>query len=44
MNTHTPKESPVASESLGASLSQQQYFTADEAIAFLEPRIRAMFR
>lgn len=44
MDTNTPKQSPIASESLGASMPQQQYFTADEAIAFLEPRIRAMFR
>ena len=36
-------EMPFASESK-ASGAQKQYFTADEAMAFLEPRIRAMFK
>ena len=36
------KEMPIPSERpIG---SQQKYFTADEAMAFLEPRIRAMFK
>ena len=35
-------EMPIPTErSIG---SQQMYFTADEAMAFLEPRIRAMFK
>ena len=28
----------------GGAVPQKEYFTADEAMAFLEPRIRAMFR
>lgn len=31
-------------ENIGAGMPQKEYFTADEAMAFLEPRIRAMFR
>ena len=37
------KEMPIGTET-GAGNVQQQYFTADEAMAFLEPRIRAMFK
>ena len=37
------KDMPFASENNAGGL-QKQYFTADEAMAFLEPRIRAMFK
>jgi len=37
------KEISFAPEA-GAGTVQQKYFTADEAMAFMEPRIRAMFR
>ena len=36
-------EMPVGTD-LSAGNVQQQYFTADEAMAYLEPRIRAMFK
>ena len=41
---HNPDESPVTSEVTRAGNTPQKYYTADEAIAFLEPRIRAMFQ
>ena len=44
MKIQESKQMPIGSESIGVGTPQQQYFTADEAIAFLEPRIRAMFR
>lgn len=44
MKTQETKQMPVGPENLGAGSPQQMYFTADEAMAFLEPRIRAMFR
>ena len=44
MKKKEPKQMPISSENIGAGMPQQQYFTADEAMAFLEPRIRAMFR
>ena len=44
MNTQEPKQMPISAEITGAGTPQQKYFTADEAMAFLEPRIRAMFR
>jgi len=44
MKTKEPKQMPFVSENIGAGTSQKEYFTADEAMAFLEPRIRAMFR
>ncbi|MCQ2348359.1 MAG: hypothetical protein MJZ65_04135 [Paludibacteraceae bacterium] len=46
MNTslHTQKNMPVMdTSSMGAGMVQQKYYTADEAMTFLEPRIRAMF-
>ena len=39
-----PNESPIATPHGVTSGSEQQYFTAEEAMAFMEPRIRAMFR
>ena len=36
-------EMPVGTDT-GAGNVQQKYFTADEAMAFLEPRIRALFK
>ena len=44
MKNQEPKQMPIGSEEFGVGTSQKQYFTADEAMAFLEPRIRAMFR
>ena len=44
MKTQEPKQMPFQSENNGAGMPQKEYFTADEAMAFLEPRIRAMFR
>jgi len=35
---------PQIDEAQGGGATQQKYFTADEAISFMEPRIRAMFR
>ena len=34
---------PIASEETGGSI-RQKYYTAEEAVAYLEPRIRALFR
>ena len=36
------KEAPITTEVSGNV--QKKYYTADEAIAYLEPRIRAMFQ
>lgn len=44
MKNQEPKQMPIGSENHGLGTPQQQYFTADEAMAFLEPRIRAMFK
>ncbi len=44
MKTQETKQMPYGSENIGTGMPQQKYFTADEAMAFLEPRIRAMFR
>jgi len=45
MNTSsTPQETPFGSESGSVNNVQKKYYTADEAVAFLEPRIRAMFK
>ena len=44
MKNQEPKQMPLGSENTAVGTPQQKYFTADEAIAFLEPRIRAMFR
>ena len=38
------KQMPFGFENVGTGTPQQKYFTADEAMAFMEPRIRAMFR
>ena len=40
----TPQEMPFGSESGSINNEQKKYYTADEAVAFLEPRIRAMFK
>lgn len=37
------KESPIAATD-GANTVEQKYFTAEESIAYLEPRIRALFK
>lgn len=44
MKTQELKEMPISTESLGSAKQQRQYYTVDEAMAYLEPRIRAMFR
>ena len=44
MKTEQPKQMPYGSENPGVGTPQQKYFTADEAMTFLEPRIRAMFK
>ena len=44
MNQKEPKQAPIGTDSTGVGTPQQMYFTADEAMAFLEPRIRAMFK
>ena len=41
---HPSNEAPITSEVVGTGNVQKKYYTADEAIAFLEPRIRAMFQ
>jgi len=41
---HNAIETSIAVETIGAANAQKKYYTADEAIAFLEPRIRAMFQ
>lgn len=43
MKTQDPKQILFVSENNGGAVPQTEYFTADEAMAFLEPRIRAMF-
>ncbi len=42
--SNTPQEMPFGSESGSINNVQKKYYTADEAVAFLEPRIRAMFK
>lgn len=44
MNIQEPKQMPIITGGEGMEMPPQQYFTADEAMAFMEPRIRAMFR
>ena len=39
-----PQEAPITTDAIGTGNVQKKYYTADEAIAFLEPRIRAMFQ
>ena len=39
-----PEESPIVTAHGVAEASEQKYFTAEEAMAFMEPRIRAMFK
>ena len=41
---HQFNEAPIATEGVRNGNVQKKYYTADEAIAFLEPRIRAMFQ
>ena len=41
---HHPNDAPITTDAIGAGNVQKKYYTADEAIAFLEPRIRAMFQ
>lgn len=41
---HPLNEAPITTDAIGSGSVQKKYYTADEAIAFLEPRIRAMFK
>ena len=41
---HQPNDAPITTDAIGTGNVQKKYYTADEAIAFLEPRIRAMFQ
>ena len=41
---HPSNEAPITPDAIGSGNVQKKYYTADEAIAFLEPRIRAMFK
>jgi hypothetical protein len=43
MKMQEPKQMPISNESNGSGITKQ-YYTVDEAIAYLEPRIRAMFQ
>lgn len=44
MQTNQKKETPVSEMTAQGGTAPKQYYTADEAMAFLEPRIRAMFK
>lgn len=44
MKMQEKKESPVSEIKSEGGGSPKQYYTAEEAMAFLEPRIRAMFK
>ena len=44
MTDYTPKDAALKSSAAGTGTVQKDFFTADEAIAFIEPRIRAMFK
>ena len=44
MKDYSSKESALKSTKSGTGFVQQDFFTADEAIAFMEPRIRSMFK
>jgi hypothetical protein len=44
MKQQEPKQMPLGRDNTTVGMPQKEYFTADEAMAFLEPRIRAMFR
>ncbi len=44
MTDYTPKNAALEKTVMGTGVVQKEFFTADEAIAFIEPRIRAMFK
>ena len=44
MKDYTPKESPLTPNTASAAQGQQDFFTAEEAILFMESRIRSSFR
>lgn len=44
MKDYAPKESPLKPNTAGAAQGQQDFFTAEEAIQFMESRIRSMFK
>ena len=44
MKKQEPKQMALGTETPRVGTPPQKYFTADEAMAFLEPRIRAMFK
>ena len=41
---YQPQESPMKTPNGNSGGTQQMYFTPEEAMAFMEPRIRAMFK
>ena len=42
-NEQYPNESPLLTNG-GSGVDEKKYFTVEESMAFLEPRIRAMFK
>lgn len=44
MKDYTNKEAALKSVATGTGAVEKEFFTADEAITFLEPRIRSMFK
>lgn len=44
MQNFQSKEAPIVDNTIGHGMAKKQYYSADEAMAFLEPRIRAMFK
>jgi hypothetical protein len=44
MKDFEKKEGPLAASTTNVGQTQKQYYTAEEAMAFMEPRIRAMFQ
>ena len=44
MKTPELQQMPLNTETSVSAAQPRQYYTVDEAMAYLEPRIRAMFR
>lgn len=44
MKMDNVKNMAATDTTLAGGMSTQKYYTADEAMTFIEPRIRAMFR
>lgn len=43
-NKNATKKNPFNTDPICSELSQKEFFTAEEAAKFLEPRIRSMFK